>query len=163
MLSNIFQNDLHDIFKTGNCDPVVLGDMSLNSLSWADDLMLISTTTEGLQECLNKLYTYCLKWGLEVNVEKTKTMVLYQKKCNLAMPLAFGNSLLENVESYEYLGFKLKYNNDVSHVISDRASKEQTHVILFCGYLERNAERTSHLFMPEGLVVESLGKTKEKF
>ena len=40
MLSNIFQNDLHDIFKTGNCDPVMLGDMNLNSLSWADDLMI---------------------------------------------------------------------------------------------------------------------------
>ena len=25
VLSNIFQNDLHDIFKAGNCDPVVLG------------------------------------------------------------------------------------------------------------------------------------------
>ena len=132
MLSNINQNDLYDIFKTGNCDPVVLGDMSLNSLSWADDLMLISTTTEGLQECLNKLYTYSLKWGLEKNVEKTKTMALYKKKCNLAMPLAFGNSLLDNVESYEYLGFKLKYNNDVSHVISNRASKAQrvTHMIM---------------------------------
>ena len=63
MLSNIFQNDLHDIFKTCNCDPVVLGDMNPNSLSLADDLMLISTTRKCLQECLNKLYTHCLKRG----------------------------------------------------------------------------------------------------
>ena len=44
ILSNLFQNDLHEIFDTSNCDPVLLGDMQLSSLSWADDLMLVLTT-----------------------------------------------------------------------------------------------------------------------
>ena len=39
------------------------------------------------------------------------------------MSLKVENSLLEYVDSYEYLCFELKYNNDVSHVVSDRASK----------------------------------------
>ena len=40
ILSNIFQNDVHDIFR--DCDLVKLGDTALNSLSWADDLLLLS-------------------------------------------------------------------------------------------------------------------------
>ena len=70
MLSNLFQKDLHEIFDTSNCDPVLLEDMQLSGLSWADDLMLVSTTREGLLEYLNQLYAYCLKWSLEMNVEK---------------------------------------------------------------------------------------------
>lgn len=37
-LANVFQNDLHSIFDN-NCDPVQLSDLSLNSMSWADDLV----------------------------------------------------------------------------------------------------------------------------
>ena len=69
VLSNIFQNDLHGSFSE-RCDPVLIGDMSVNSISWADDLMLISTSAEGLQECFNRLYTCCYRWGLEVNTDK---------------------------------------------------------------------------------------------
>ena len=75
VLSNIFQNDLHGSFSEG-CDPVLIGDTSVSSISWADDLLLISTSAEGLQECLTRLHTYCYRWGLEVNTDKTKIMVL---------------------------------------------------------------------------------------
>ena len=39
LLSYLYQNDLHDIFDD-TCDPVKLGNMHVNSLSWADDLIL---------------------------------------------------------------------------------------------------------------------------
>ena len=48
VLSNIYQNDLHEIFGE-NCDPVHTGDSHVNSISWADDLLLLSTSNEGLQ------------------------------------------------------------------------------------------------------------------
>ena len=74
ILSNIFQNDLHDIFT--NCDPIVLENIPFSSISLADDLLLMSTSKEGLQRCLDKLHGYCAKWGLQVNAGKTKSMVL---------------------------------------------------------------------------------------
>ena len=40
VLSNIFQNDLHECFDE-TCEPAKLHNISLNSLSWADDLVLI--------------------------------------------------------------------------------------------------------------------------
>ena len=69
ILSNIYQNDLHEIFGE-NCDPVHIGDSHVNSISWANDLLLLSTSKEGLQQCLDNMKTYCYKWGLVVNTEK---------------------------------------------------------------------------------------------
>jgi len=37
---------------------------------YADDLILLSETAEGLQNSLSKLSTYCEEWGLQVNVKK---------------------------------------------------------------------------------------------
>ena len=69
LLSNIFQNDLHEIFDE-SCDPIDLNNMTLNSISWADDLVLCSLTKQSLQNSLDKLCNYCDKWGLSVIQEK---------------------------------------------------------------------------------------------
>ena len=66
-LFNIFINDIPDIFDT-NCDPVQLGTEKLNCLMYADDLILMSETKEGLQNCLNKLQEYTMKWNLKINI-----------------------------------------------------------------------------------------------
>ena len=131
-LSNIFQNDLHVLFKDSACDPVKLGTKYLNSLSWADDRFLVSTTRDGLQKCLDKLRSYCIKWGLEVNSDKTKTIIFSKQKRKMGQPIKYGESNLENVDSFEYLGFKLKYNAAVSHLMADRASKARrvTHMVM---------------------------------
>ena len=119
-LSNIFQNDLHEIFDN-NCDPVTIGTIVLNSISWADDLILMSLSKNGLQECLNRLSLYCRKWGLEVNIDKTKTMVFGNK----FVPETFyydGMPLTQEKE-FLYLGFLLSYNGNISSVMNDRIKK----------------------------------------
>ena len=70
-MSNLYQNDLHNIFDE-TCDPTYLGTLKINSLSCADDLVIVSKSALGLQNCLNKLYLYCQKWGLNLNTQKTK-------------------------------------------------------------------------------------------
>ena len=72
-LSNLFQNDLHDLFDN-TCDPVLLAEFEINSLLWADDLVLFSSTKIGLQKCLDNLAAYCHMWQLEVNVDKVMVM-----------------------------------------------------------------------------------------
>ena len=49
------------------CDPVCLDETSINSLSFADDLVILSESQSGLQSALNKLENYCHKWQLTVN------------------------------------------------------------------------------------------------
>ena len=72
--------DLHEMFGFQECDPIQLGSIVMNSLSWADDLILMSLSKQGLQNCINKLEDYCRRWGLEINENKTKCMVMTKKR-----------------------------------------------------------------------------------
>ncbi len=82
-LANLYQNDLHDIFDL-SCDPVALDSIQFNSLSWVDDLVLLSETKQGLQKCLDRLSEYCDRWDLWVNEKKTACMVMekHESKTN---------------------------------------------------------------------------------
>jgi hypothetical protein len=51
---------------------------SISSLSFADDLVILSESQAGLQNSLNKLEKYCYKWQLKLNTNKTKIMI-FQK------------------------------------------------------------------------------------
>ena len=50
----------------------------------------------------------------------------------MGQPIKYGESNLENVDSFKYLGFKLKYNTAMSHLMADRASKSRrvTHMMM---------------------------------
>ena len=53
-LFNIYINDLASYFDN-SCDPVYLNYYALNFLMYADDVVLLSTSKQGLQNCVNKL------------------------------------------------------------------------------------------------------------
>ena len=74
ILFGIFFDDLEEIFVIRS---MILSsdDLSINHLLYADDIAILSMPTDGLQNSLNKLYTYCYKWRLEVNTIKTKVVV----------------------------------------------------------------------------------------
>ena len=59
-LFNIFINDSVNIFDESS-HPVYLGSESIIFLLYADDLVLMSTKAEGLQNCLDKFANYCSK------------------------------------------------------------------------------------------------------
>ena len=67
LLFNIFINDLPETIKIGNTQPVQLHGVDINSILWADDIVLISETKDGLQKCINNLQEYCTMWRLEIN------------------------------------------------------------------------------------------------
>jgi hypothetical protein len=60
-LFKIYINDLPDIFDD-SCHPVTLETLSLSCLMFADDILLLSESAEGLQKSLDKLSEYCKKW-----------------------------------------------------------------------------------------------------
>ncbi len=57
LLFNLFINDIPDIFDK-SCKPIFLNDTPINCLMYADDLMVLSETEEGLKSSLNKLSIY---------------------------------------------------------------------------------------------------------
>ena len=72
---------------------------------FADDLTILSESASGLQSALNKLQEYCSKWGLTINIDKTK-VVIFNKGGHKFPSLKFllNGNLVETVQSYCYLG-----------------------------------------------------------
>ena len=74
ILFNIFFDDV-EIFDT-SCDPVILtGELSFNHLLYADDMAILSLSSDGLQTSLDKLKVYCYKWHLELDTTKITIIV----------------------------------------------------------------------------------------
>ncbi len=103
-LFNLFINDLPGIFDV-SCDPVWLNEhTNISCLMYADDLIILSETAEGMQNCLNRLQKYTEEWNLEVNISKTKTMVFQNGGARKTLNFKLGEQALENAQSYKYLG-----------------------------------------------------------
>ena len=74
MLFNLYIEDVKDIFRQLD-DPIPLYQDKINHFIYADDLVLVSHSSKGLQNCLNKLADYSEFKHLTINTTKSKTMV----------------------------------------------------------------------------------------
>ena len=72
---SFFINDFEIQFIKDGCVPVELQDIHLFILMYADDMVLLSETIDGLQQMLNTLSSYTKDWNLEVNIDKTKIVI----------------------------------------------------------------------------------------
>ena len=123
LLFNLFINKLPDIFDQ-TCDPVKVGDEDLSSLLWADDLVLLSSTPQGLQNSIDKTYSFYNELGLEMNKKKTKVIVFNVRGIKLTDNLfSVGGSPLEIVDNYQYLGIKLKPSGSLQFASGELLAK----------------------------------------
>jgi len=107
MLFNLFISDLSACLDNANSEPVHLFSKSLSHLLFADDLVLLSESANGLQSCLDTLNRYCIKWKLSVNTKKTKIVIFSNSpsRKNIAKTtFTIGTEEIEIVDEYKYLG-----------------------------------------------------------
>ena len=71
----MYLNDIEDKFYLNGVEGIDVGSIKLFLLLYADDMTIFSETEEGLQKGLDILESYCIRWKLTVNIEKTKIMV----------------------------------------------------------------------------------------
>ena len=109
---NLFNLFIDDIIKCFNnkCDPAKLISKNINCLLYADDLVLISESTEGLQNCLNKLYDYIQTWKLSINYKKTKSITISKRKTKTKCTFTIGKEKVDPCNSYKYLGTTISEN-----------------------------------------------------
>ena len=74
---SLFVNDLDEYLNDEEVG-IRVWDVLVKVLKFADDMAIFSKTREGLQSGLNSLGEYCQKWGITVNVPKTKIVVFRQ-------------------------------------------------------------------------------------
>ena len=107
-LFNIFLNDLFTMLRNGNCDPVTLNNADyLNALAYADDIVLLSTSKEGLQKAIDITEKYCQTWMLKINRSKTKSMVFSRGNQKINTVFNINGEILENVKEFKYLGITI--------------------------------------------------------
>ena len=91
-----------------NTSPVNLNDEEkFSSLMYADDLVMISTTKEGLQNMLNKLDEYSQKWNIDVNYTKTKCVTFSKGNRKESYRFTINSQIIENSNYIQIPG----YNN----------------------------------------------------
>ena len=78
-LFNIYINELATILEKSTAAGLTRHDSEIKFLLYADDLVLLSPTKQGLQQNLDLLDQYQQTWALAVNMKKTKTMI-FQKR-----------------------------------------------------------------------------------
>ena len=100
ILFNLFINNIGDIFDQDQCQPPSILKLSLNHLLYADDLVLISKTKNGL----NKLQKYCEKNRITVNNKKTKVMIIQKRKSKIVPTnFSFADKTIDFCNSHIYL------------------------------------------------------------
>ena len=98
-------------------DKIQLGNRGINSLFWADDLILLAKTKEGLDSLLKTLEDYCKENFLMIN---TKKHTIFNKSGRLmSRPFYLNGVKLDMVHSYEYLGFVITPSGEINTGLKD--------------------------------------------
>ena len=75
----IYIKDLSPLLDEQNC-PKLLHQL-ISHLLWADDLIILALDPQTLQKQLDTLANFCIEWGLDINMTKTKLMVFNSIYC----------------------------------------------------------------------------------
>ena len=139
---SVFLNDLEDHLKNLAECPLEIEKEKLEAnlhifieifvLWYADDTVILSESKEGMQSVLNIFQSYCDKWKLTVNVNKTKVLVFSKRKCQQNFNFTLNGEKLDVIDSYTYLGITFKCNG--SFVDARKRFVEQDQKSLFAIY-----------------------------
>ncbi len=109
----LFLNDLNNHIKMFS-DGIMLDDTPVHTLLYADDLVLIGKDKKDLQKQLDALENFTNSLNIEVNLGKTKVMVVQKnKKKSIGKSRKknvwkLGDKEIEECNLYKYLGVTIK-------------------------------------------------------
>ena len=104
--------------------------MELLVILYADDTVLLSDTSRGLQNALSGLELYCKTWKLKVNSAKTKVMVFGSRTKDHNYQFLYEGKTLEIVKTYKYLGVLFDENGSFNKC--KQQQKSQAERAMFC-------------------------------
>ena len=83
---------------------IIVGRMNINNLRYADDTVLISDSEHNVQVLLNAVNEEGEKWGMKINVTKTKAMVIHKREVAPNINVRLNGNTLQQVSSIVYIG-----------------------------------------------------------
>jgi hypothetical protein len=103
LLFGMFIDRLEPLISAVDGSPPTLSSMQVPMLLYADDLLLISTSPQGLQTYLDTLHSFCDSSDLCVNLTKTH-VVMFGKPPRGSQSWSFGGGAVPIKNEYKYLG-----------------------------------------------------------
>ena len=124
-LFNLYINELADQLDRSAAPGFTLFDSEIRYLLYADDLILLSPTSDGLQHNLTILEQYCQNWALDVNFKKTQVMIFQKKPRHLENKYHFtlNKTLIEHTTNYTYLGLNISASGNFNLAINTLKEK----------------------------------------
>ena len=96
-------------------------------LMYADDMVCVSESVEGLQDSLDLLYDYCNTWKLTVNMKKSSVLTCKPGgRTRMDEVWFWGEQILDTCTEYKYLGITFTcggITNTCLNVLNDQAKK----------------------------------------
>jgi hypothetical protein len=84
--------------------------------AYADDILITTRTTQAMTDTFEKLKNESLKYGLIVNVHKTKYLKCTKRQDQLKA-INIENKEFEQVKSFKYLGSTVNTDNTIEEEI----------------------------------------------
>ena len=125
-LFNLYINDLVQELKDLGMG-IKIGNETVNSLLYADDLVLLAENESDLQDMLTLLDIWCQKWKMKINTDKTK-IVHFRNPAVPKTQLSFccGDEDIHVIDKYKYLGLIFTEHLDYQYMaksVADSANR----------------------------------------
>ena len=98
---------------------------SIRNIQYADDLTMAAQTKAELQEMFEVLKAACRKYGMQINEEKTKILSIGDNQSD-QHHIKLGSRVLDEVESFSYLGSEIRQSAKVNKEVNIRLKKPST-------------------------------------
>jgi len=106
LLFALYINEMAEEVKKASCG-VKLGQLEVSILMFADDVVLLSSSPEGLQKLLNIAHIYSGKWRFNFGTDAGKSEVVVFGGAPIRQKWLLGDIELKVAGEYQYLGMRM--------------------------------------------------------
>ena len=143
VLFSLFLNDLEVFLQSKNNNGIEIEAINddtyvfiqILTLLYADDTVIIAQDPASLQKSLDDFYEYCTKWKLNINAEKSKT-IIFGSRSKKTPQFKIGSNVVEIVDHYKYLG--IYFSKSGSFLYARKHIAEQARKALHLLYMRIN-------------------------
>jgi len=124
-LFNLYSEKIMEEALEGATEGILINGRLINNVRYADDTVLVASTVEELQAMLDRVNTASEKFGININIKKTKLMVVTKKE-NIPASLTLDGEDIERCARCKYLGCVVNERWDMTQEIGSRIEQART-------------------------------------
>lgn len=130
ILFAIYISDMDRVLRDWQSGGIRIGNITIFSLAYADDIVILATTPGELKDMLDCLYRYSTRRDMIINVAKSKVIKFSRGGIRSTQRWACGGAFLEEVRNFCYLGFTFQTSGRFSEHIKKLTSQGKRRVSL---------------------------------